>query len=121
MILIVVGDNAFRKHLHTLFESCYGFSRCVEARNGGEAIAKTKQLLPRLAIVDFSLAETNGLQVARELKEIAPELPIFLLTPDNYLDIEKEALSCGITAVFSKQDMATLLANARSVCGFGTP
>jgi DNA-binding NarL/FixJ family response regulator len=121
MILIVVDDGAFRKHLYSLFESSYGSNTCVEARSGGEAISKTKQLSPKLAIVDFSMPETNGLQVARELKEIAPELPIFLLTPDNYLDIEKEALSCGITAVFSKQDMATLLANARSVCAFGSP
>ena len=75
-----------------------------------------------LARIEHRFQLTRGmLQIARELKEIAPELPIFLLTPDNYLDIEKEALSCGITAVFSKQDMATLLANARSVCGFGMP
>jgi hypothetical protein len=41
-----------------------------------------------------------------------------MMTSENDMDIEKEALSCGITAVFSKlDDMATLVANARAVCG----
>ena len=93
-------------------------SRCVEARNGAEAIAKAKQLSPNLAILDLSMPEMKGLQLARRLKAIAPELPIFLLTADYQADIEKEALSSGITAVFSKvDDLATLLANARAVCG----
>ena len=64
------------------------------------------------------MPEMKGLQLARRLKAIAPELPIFLLTADYQADIEKEALSSGITAVFSKvDDLATLLANARAVCG----
>jgi DNA-binding response OmpR family regulator len=60
----------------------------------------------------------NGLQLARKLKEIAPELPIFMLTADYDADFEKKALSSGATSVFSKlDDMATLVANARAVCG----
>ena len=118
MVLIVDDDSAFRKVLHRLFGSGSGFDACVVARNGVEAIAKTKKLLPNLVILDFSMPEMNGLQLARKLKAMAPELPIFMLTADYQVDIEKEALSNGITAVFSKlDDLATLVANARAVCG----
>jgi CheY-like chemotaxis protein len=56
--------------------------------------------------------------LAQKLKSITPELPIFMLTTDYSMKIEKEALSSGIVAVFSKQDdLATLVANARAVCG----
>lgn len=117
-VLIVDDDNSIRKFLHTLFDHGSGFDACVEAENGVEAIAETKQLLPSLAVLDFSMPEMNGLQLARKLKAIAPKLPIFMLTADYGAEIEKEALSCGITAVFSKVDeMATLVANARAVCG----
>jgi DNA-binding NarL/FixJ family response regulator len=117
-VLIVDDDSAFRTVLRTLFDHGSGFDAFVEAENGVEAIAKTKQLLPNLAVLDFAMPKMNGMQLARELKAIAPEMPIFMLTAEYDTDIEKEALSCGITAVFSKlDDLATLVANARAVCG----
>jgi DNA-binding NarL/FixJ family response regulator len=117
-VLLVDDDDAFRKVLHTLFDNRSGFDVCVEARNGVEAIDKAKSLSPSLAILDFSMPEMNGLQLARALQEITPELPIFILTADYDADFEEEALSCGITAVFSKlDDLGTLVANARAVCG----
>lgn len=117
-VLIVDDDRGIRKLLHTLFDHGSGFDVCVEAENGVEAIAETKHLVPSLAVLDFSMPGMNGLQLAQELKAIAPKLPIFMLTADYDSVIEKVALSCGITAVFSKLDeMATLVANARVVCG----
>jgi len=117
-VLIVDDDNAIRKLLHALFDQGSGFDACVEAENGFEAIAETKHLLPSLADLDLSMPEMDGLQLAQELKAIAPKLPIFMLTAEYDAEIEKEALSCGITAVFSKVDeMATLVANARAICG----
>lgn len=117
-VLVVDVDDAFRKVLHTIFDHGSGFNACVEAGSGAEAIAKTKRLLLNLAVLDFSLPDMNGLQLARELKAIAPEMAIFMWAADHDLDIEKEALSCGVTAVFSKlDDLTTLVANARAVCG----
>jgi CheY-like chemotaxis protein len=117
-VLIVDNDNAFRKQLRTLFDEGRGFDACLEAGNGVEALDKTKRLLPNLAVLDFSLPDMSGIQLAQELKAITSELPIFLLTADYDTDIERAALSCGITAVFSKlDDLAPLVANARAVCG----
>jgi CheY-like chemotaxis protein len=117
-VLIVDDDNAFRALLRTLFESGSGFDACVAAENALEALEKARQVSPNLAVLDLSMPEMNGLQLARELKAIAPKLPIFLLTADCDADTEKEALASGITAVFSKlDDLATLVDNAREVCG----
>jgi DNA-binding NarL/FixJ family response regulator len=117
-VLIVDDDHAFRRVLRTLFEHSSGFDACVEAENATEALHKTKQVSPKLAVLDSSLPEMNGLQLARELRAISPKLPIFLLIADCGADLEKEALGCGITAVFSKlDDLTTLVSNARAVCG----
>jgi two-component system response regulator YesN len=118
VVLIVDDDHAFRSVLRTLFESGSGFDACVGAGGGAEALEKARQVPPNLAVLDLSMPEMNGLQLARELKAIAPKLPIFLLTADCDADTEKQAFSCGITAVFSKlDDLATLVDNARVVCG----
>ena len=117
-VLIVDDDHALRTALRTLFEERSGFGNCVEAANASEALDKSKQIAPNLAIVGFSRPEMNGLQLARQLKAREPALPIFMLTADYDVDIEKEALAVGITAVFSKlDDLTTLIANARAVCG----
>jgi CheY-like chemotaxis protein len=117
-VLFVDDDHAFRKLLRTVFEQGSGFDACVEAANGPEALDKAKQTPLNLAVVDFSMPEMNGVQLARELKAREPALPIFMLTACYDADIEKEALASGITAVFSKlDDLATLIANARVVCG----
>jgi putative two-component system response regulator len=118
VVLIVDDDHAFRTVLRTLFEKASGFDNCVEAANAFEALDKTKHLSPSLAVVDFSILKMNGSQLVRQLKAREPTLPIFILTADNDVDIEKEALAFGITAVFSKlDDLTSLIANARVVCG----
>jgi len=117
-VLIVDDDNAFRTVLRTLFEEGGGFDACVEAATASEALDKTNQLMLNLAVVAFSIPDMNGLQLARQLKAREPALPIFMLTADNDVNIEKQALAFGITAVFAKlDDLATLVANARAVCG----
>ena len=117
-VLIVDDDKAFRKQLHTLFELGSGFETCLEAKKGVEAQKKTKRLLPSLVVLSFSLPDMSGLELAEQLKAITPELPIFMLATDYSVKVEKKALSCGITAVFSKlDDLDTLVANARAVCG----
>ena len=117
-VMIVDDDHAFRKVLCTLFTEGSGFDDCVEAASASEAMDKIKQLSPNLAVVDFSVPEMNGLQLARELKARLPALPIFMLTADYDVDVEKEALAWGITAVFSKlDDLTAVIANARVVCG----
>ena len=114
-VLIVDNDNSFRKALRKLLEQD-GFDACIEARSAAEAIERSKHVLPNLVITDYSLPGRNGLQLAQELKAIMPRLPIFMLTADRNLNVEREALSCGINTVFSKfEDLQSLLANAHAV------
>ncbi len=112
------NDDSLRAFLRTLLEQGGGFDFCIEASGGTEAIDKARRLSPHLAILDCSLPEMNGLQLAQQLWEIMPRLPIFMLTAERNIQVEKEALSFGINAVFSKLgDLGTLPANARAVCG----
>jgi len=77
------------------------FDNCVEAANAFEALNKTKQFNAGLSpLWPFSIPDMNGLQLAHQLKAREPALPIFMLTADNDVNIEKEALAFGITAVF---------------------
>jgi two-component system response regulator EvgA len=119
-VLIVDHDKSMRDNLQSLFENASGFDALAEAGDSVEALDMTTRLLPNLVVLDFALPRINGIELARKLKLIMPQLPIFMLTEDYTASSEKEALSCGITAVFSKlDDLTPVVANARAVCGIG--
>lgn len=109
-------DDSFRTTLRALLEQDASFDIFVEAASASEAIVRAKHFVPMLAILDSSFPGMNGLQLAQELRKILNRLPIFLLTADRDLRAEKEALSCGIDAVFSKiDDLEAIVANAAAV------
>jgi DNA-binding NarL/FixJ family response regulator len=117
-VLIVNEDKSMRNHLHTLFERNGGFEAFADACDSVEAEDMTTRLLPNLVVLDFALTRINGIQLARRLMNIVPQLPIFMLTENYTASTEKEALSRGITAVFSKlEDLTPVVANACAVCG----
>lgn len=110
-------DDTFRTTLRALLKQDASFDVFVEAASASEAIVRARHFVPILAILDSFLPGMNGLQLAQELRKILHGLSIFLLIADHDLRVEKEALSCGIDAVFSKiGDLKALVANAAAVC-----
>jgi two-component system, LytTR family, response regulator AlgR len=79
-ILVADDDGLIRKMLYNLFRDEPGYDLCAEARNGEEAIALAKLHQPDLVILDFSMPVMNGVEAARELKKIMPNVPIVLFT-----------------------------------------
>jgi CheY-like chemotaxis protein len=72
--------------------------------NGVEALAKTKRQTLNLAVLDLALPDTSGLELAKKLKDANPGLPIFAMTTEYNVGVEKKALCIRISAVFSKLD-----------------
>jgi len=115
-ILIVDDHPAVRRALRTAFEHQQGFTVCGEAENGFDAIDKAKRLAPDLIVLDLRMPEMDGLEAARQLKALMPEVPLLMLTCYHSTAAEREALASGVTAVFSKPDgMQNLIWQARAV------
>jgi CheY-like chemotaxis protein len=69
-----------RKMLCQLFEREENYDICAEAQNGQEAIDLALKHRPDLIILDFAMPVLNGLDAARRLKKIMPEVPVILFT-----------------------------------------
>lgn len=77
--VVIVDDNAaMRQALCRLFKAAEGFHICGEAANGSEAVALVGRLQPDLVVLDLCMPGRNGLEVARDLKEIMPAARIML-------------------------------------------
>jgi DNA-binding NarL/FixJ family response regulator len=94
----------------------HGFDICGEAVNGEEGVRKAKQLKPSLVILDLSMPQMNGLQVAHELRESMPKLPIVMYTSYTNSALAKQATSAGVNTVIDKgSPMEALLAQLDEV------
>jgi len=77
--ILIVDDNAYvRQALCQVFKREADFEICGEAENGKEAIAKALKLHPDLIVLDLSMPIMNGLDAARELKQVMPTVPLIM-------------------------------------------
>ena len=113
-VLIVSNELVTRQGLRRLFEEECVFEICGEAESDAAALELTENLSPSLIVLDA----VDGLpkRLVQKLLEMVPQTPIFLLMEKYSVAIEKAALACGVTAVFSKlDDLEALAANARAI------
>jgi DNA-binding NarL/FixJ family response regulator len=103
-ILIVDDSAAIRQGLRSSIERQKGLQVCGEAENGENAVAKVKELIPDLVILDLQMPVMNGLDAARRIARIAPQLPMLMFTMYSNEYLVTEARAAGIKDVFSKSD-----------------
>jgi DNA-binding NarL/FixJ family response regulator len=84
-VLIADDSEILRKRMCKFFETEEDYDLCAEARNGEEAITLALQHRPDLIVLDLSMPVMNGLDAARELKRLMPQVPIILFTAHAHL------------------------------------
>jgi YesN/AraC family two-component response regulator len=111
-VLIADDSPLIRKMLCRIFETEENYELCAEAKNGQEAIDLAFKCRPELIILDFSMPVMNGIDAARELKKLMPDVPIILFTqhsdslPRHLLHIDR---------IVSKTNLAELMSHVRSL------
>ena len=114
-VLIADDNPLIRQGLSELFQMEEDFEVCGDAENGREAVEKARELHPHLILLDLSMPVMNGLEAARVLKRVMPEVPVIMFSAygDSF---ENEARSAGVSALVSKsEDMSVLLGKARNL------
>jgi DNA-binding NarL/FixJ family response regulator len=107
-ILIVDDSVVVRRTLRSRFENNVDWKVCGEAVDGQEAVEKARELHPDLIILDLSMPRMNGLEAARELKRIQPDVLLFMFTTFKTRQVEAEAMEAGCSAVIAKSDVKLL-------------
>jgi DNA-binding NarL/FixJ family response regulator len=115
--ILIVDDNAFvREALCEMFKRERDFDICGEAENGRDAIEKAKQLRPDLVVLDLSMPVMNGLEAARVLKRLMPNVPLIMYSAFGDRYVQQQASLIGVSSVISKSEPAThVVGTARSL------
>jgi CheY-like chemotaxis protein len=114
-ILIADDNPTIRKILCNMFEAQQGYDLCAEAANGVEAIALAKEHHPDLIILDLSMPVMNGLDAARELKKIMPDVPIILFTQYSAEVSRLSEMQLPVDRVVAKTNFTALLGHIQSL------
>jgi DNA-binding NarL/FixJ family response regulator len=98
-----------------------GFDVVGTARDGREALELIKTTRPRIALVDVRMPRLSGVEVARELARIAPDVGVILYTAYGDRALLTEALDAGARGfVLKEAPLADLARAVRTVADGGT-
>lgn len=102
-ILIVDDHPLFRVGLKTVIARDSRFKVVGEAGNGREGLRMARKLKPDLVVVDISLPDNNGIQLAREIKKFLPESRVMVVSVHSKIDYIAEAFQAGATGYVVKE------------------
>ena len=114
-ILVVDDSPLIRKMLCRMFETQEDFDLCAEAENGEEAIALAIKHRPDLIILDIAMPVMNGIDAAREIKQVLLGVSIILFTQYTETATRAAFTNLPVDRVVSKSDGGSLLGHIRSL------
>ncbi|MGH9028360.1 MAG: diguanylate cyclase domain-containing protein, partial [Acidimicrobiales bacterium] len=91
LVLVVDDDDAVRQGLIDVLAT--SGIRALGCGRRDEALQLQSEYHPAMVVVDYRLPDGSGLDLARQLKERDPELPVVLLT--GYASIDNAVASVG--------------------------
>jgi DNA-binding NarL/FixJ family response regulator len=77
--------------------------------DGRALVAESVRLKPDVVVVDVSMPLLNGIDAARQLKELVPEIRMVFLTMNEDPDLAAEAFRVGASAYLLKRSAASEL------------
>lgn len=111
--LLVADDHeVIRKGIRTLLEAQPGWQVVAEVGNGREAVEKSKELKPDLAVLDISMPVLNGLEAAKQILKDDMSSRILVLTVHESDVLIQDVLNTGAKGCVLKSDAARDLITA---------
>lgn len=94
--------------------------RVMEAADGAEALRTLSSADVDAIVLDYRLPDSDNLSLLARIRQIAPLVPVIMITAHSSPDIADEARRLGAHAVIEKpfemRTLAALLASARHEC-----
>jgi DNA-binding NarL/FixJ family response regulator len=118
-IRVLVADDHMivRTGIRHVLESEAEFEVVAEAASGTEALALTSQLHPDVVVLDISMPEMTGLEVAGRLRASSPNTRVLILSMHDHAEYVLESVRAGAHGYLLKDTAATELRDAiRAIC-----
>src|SRR5579863_9066481 len=108
-ILIVDDNPSVRHYLRAILEQQTTWRVCGEARTGAEALQQVIEAPPDLILLDYQMPDLNGVDVAKQIAEISPQIPILMVTLHLSRQLADAARLAGVRGACAKQDIGSVV------------
>jgi len=108
--VLIVDDDFMVAKVHAGFiQRTPGFGVVGVAHTGAQAILETQRLQPDLVLLDIHLPDINGLDLMHQLRDVAPDLDVLVISAARETETVRKALRGGIVHYlikpFSQSDL----------------
>jgi len=115
-VLVVDDYEPFRRFVCSTLGKRPEMQIVCEVSDGLEAVQKAEKLQPDLILLDIGLPTLDGIEAARQIRELAPESKIIFVTMQSSPDFVQEALNLGARGyVFKTRTAIDLLPAVEAV------
>ena len=111
-VLIVDDHDLLRAGIHALLDDVPELEVGGEAASGQEAIFLAEQLSPDIILLDISLPDLNGLELAKQLLLLKPCPYILLVTIHEDKALLQKSLELGVSGYILKKASKSELVDA---------
>jgi len=101
-VLVVEDFAPFRRFICSTLTRMGDIRVVGEVSDGLEAIQRALELKPDLILLDIGLPTLNGIEVARQIRELLPESRIIFLSQESSPDVVQEAIGLGARGYVAK-------------------
>jgi DNA-binding NarL/FixJ family response regulator len=114
-ILVVDDFENWRRAIVSILGADPGLEIIGEASDGVAAVQRCWELKPDLVVLDVGLPNLNGLEAAKQIREVSPDTKILFLSANRSKEVAREALRMGAAGYILKENAGReLLAAVRS-------
>jgi len=108
--ILVVDDNpSVRHYLRAILEQQPSWQVIGEARTGAEALDRVQKAVPDVVLLDFQMPDLNGIDIAREMRRLLPQIPILMVTVHMSNQLAAAARAVGVQGACAKSDVGSIV------------
>lgn len=109
---MVEDSDAFRKFFCSTLRKRPELQVVGEVIDGLEAVERAAQVQPDLIVLDIGLPSLNGVEAARQIRDVSPKSKILFVSQESSTEVVQEALGTGALGYIVKTDAGSELLEA---------